>query len=1791
MSVRDKKISSLKKERSVLRTSFSKAIKNIDELLGSESEGKGAEQLYSQFELVKCKINKISEKDSEIYELLLEDEGVGESELLDEQEKTDHYQVTFFKYQRLLDKGISEGTIGHNELDNASVHSTHHKYKLPKLKLQEFDGQLKNWLPFWGQFEKIHMDPELGDVDKLSYLTMYMMKGTPARELVDSYPATGNMYNQVVEALKARFGREDLLTEVYIRELLKLVLANTASHDKLPIVILYDRLQSHLRNLESLGVSADRCAPILMPLVSSSLPQDLLQMWERCSVTQLHATQPSAGCKEYLDSLMNFLKAEVEGVQKLELAKSGFGVVSSANKVESNNRRKDKHVKSPEKVPTATGLVNSTPKGESCIFCSQGHYSGDCQKDMTLSQRQDIIRNKQVCYACLKFGHRVSRCRTKSRLKCEKCGSRHLTILCPRDSKSDIVTRTFVNTKSSNVLLQTLVVKIRGKDGKQDKLARLMIDTGSQQSYVLEQTMNSLSYTPITKQSMRHALFGGSITDAMDHNLFKIVISNLDNTFACDFDVFGQSKICSTIPSIPSGPWIDELKQHNIELTDLQHPSTTVDILVGADIAGKFYTGKRVELPSGLVAMETCMGWTLSGKMPTRYGSIDSSVATLVTSLLIKDANISDLWSLDVLGIQDPMDKSKADLAEAARKHFLDTVQVNSDNRFEVHLPWIEGHPPLASNLLLSQKRLEGTVKKLRRDQYYADYKRVLDTWEMDKIIERVPQEELDNPGYYMPHHHVVKPGSTTPVRPVFDASAKDNGVSLNDCLEKGPNLIETIPTSLAKFRINKIGISGDIAKAFLQISVSPQDRDCLRFLWQDENGRVITYRHCRVVFGVSSSPFLLESCLKLHLELTLTDCREGKSSWPIHLVELLKDSFYVDNCLVSTDSQAEAEQFIQVASSIMKEKGFDLRGWELTGDKDDKPTNVLGLLWDKSSDTLAINIDRLTSMHIEKITKKVMLSAAHRIFDPIGVICAFALIPKLLIQKTWETGLAWNDEVDENTKTKFVQWMAEVPDIAEIRVPRWISEPNVESRESWSLHVFSDASKLAYAAAVFLRVEHSKTKVSLHLLAARARVAPSSKSKSTLTIPRLELLAASIATRLCQTVVKDYKLQDVRTTFWTDATTVLAWIRRNEPWNVFVMNRITEIRNLSQEHEWRHVPGEMNPADLPSRGCTMKKLVQCRWWEGPEWLKGSPEQWPHHEEIEDEDEVCREKKKTVVSSVTLSQPMDVDWHKYFSKYNKLVRMVGWMKRFKTNCEFKKVHGHLPTPQDLTVEELCTAETQVLKWVQEESCKEEDPRFSSLVTFLDEDGLIRVKTKISNRQDLEDSCCPVVLPRHPVVLKLVMFHHLNNCHAGTQILMSILRQKYWILGGRRVIRSVLNSCITCKRYTARKLEVAATPLPGNRVRNAKIFEVTGIDFAGPLYVKSDHKTTKKVWICLFTCAVYRAVKLELVSSLSTDSFIQAFRRFCSRQGRPQVVYSDNGTNFVGFHSVSEKLDWDDIAKHASAKKIEWRFNPPSSPWWGGWWERLIGILKSLLRRVLGHLSVDYEEMSTLLCECESVINSRPLTYMSDNAEDLAVLTPAMFLHELQETGVPEYEMDASDLRAHYKLRRELKKQLRERFRSEYLGQLKLTAKKKREHIIKVGDVVLIGDDNVKRLDWPMGRVINLCPGADGHVRVVKLRTSSGVLTRPIQRIYPLEFHCSSDDMTPNLHEEKTKVSDLDTVPKSDLQEVEVHSPVESEDVVPPIVTPPVLPSVTPTPNVDQPSRRGRLIKKPVRLDL
>ncbi|KAF2890893.1 hypothetical protein ILUMI_15280, partial [Ignelater luminosus] len=277
------------------------------------------------------------------------------------------------------------------------------------------------------------------------------------------------------------------------------------------------------------------------------------------------------------------------------------------------------------------------------------------------------------------------------------------------------------------------------------------------------------------------------------------------------------------------------------------------------------------------------------------------------------------------------------------------------------------------------------------------------------------------------------------------------------------------------------------------------------------------------------------------------------------------------------------------------------------------------------------------------------------------------------------------------------------------------------------------------------------------------------------------------------------------------------------------------------------------------------------------------------------------------------------------------------------------------------------------------------------------------------------------------------------------------------------------------------------PLPLDRVRDATVFEIVGIDFAGPLYLKSG----EKAWVCLFTCAIYRAVHLELTTSMSTSSFIQVLRRFVARRGRPKTIYTDNGTNFCGAKNAFAKLNWTKVQDYASVRRITWYFNPPTASWWGGFWERLIEVLKRLLRKILGRASLNYEELVTLLCECEDIINARPITYQSSDPGDPTALTPSMFLRDREYAGMPECDtVDRAALCCRVRYRQKLCDDLRRRFRTEYLGQLRLYNEKRSDREIVAGEIVLVGKD--------------------GKTRLVRVAIGKGQVLRPIQRLYLLE---------------------------------------------------------------------------------
>ncbi|GFT03686.1 integrase catalytic domain-containing protein [Trichonephila clavipes] len=299
--------------------------------------------------------------------------------------------------------------------------------------------------------------------------------------------------------------------------------------------------------------------------------------------------------------------------------------------------------------------------------------------------------------------------------------------------------------------------------------------------------------------------------------------------------------------------------------------------------------------------------------------------------------------------------------------------------------------------------------------------------------------------------------------------------------------------------------------------------------------------------------------------------------------------------------------------------------------------------------------------------------------------------------------------------------------------------------------------------------------------------------------------------------------------------------------------------------------------------------MLSSRWWEGPSWLKQNSEYWPDGEISCEPQEVNVERKKTKNANVDLANDAPPLLICNVSDYDKMIRVFAWILRFVNNCrkDYNKCKEH-----ELSVAEIENSEKQLIRLTQTYYLP--DVESLKFVTFIDNDNILRVKSKITERNDESSFLYPILLPDKCEFTKLLIRSiHKKNYHAGIQIMQSLIRERFWIIRARKTIKSILNECFICACFKVKSLSSGPSPLPPDRVNDCAIFEVVGIDLAGPLFLK----TGEKVWITLFTCAVYRALHLELVNALSSDAFLLALRRFIARRGRPRIIYCDNGTNF------------------------------------------------------------------------------------------------------------------------------------------------------------------------------------------------------------------------------------------------------------------------------------------------------
>ena len=418
-------------------------------------------------------------------------------------------------------------------------------------------------------------------------------------------------------------------------------------------------------------------------------------------------------------------------------------------------------------------------------------------------------------------------------------------------------------------------------------------------------------------------------------------------------------------------------------------------------------------------------------------------------------------------------------------------------------------------------------------------------------------------------------------------------------------------------------------------------------------------------------------------------------------------------------------------------------------------------------------------------------------------------------------------------------------------------------------------------------------------------------------------------------------------------------------------------------------------------------------------------------------------------------------------------------------------------------------------------------RLAKLCPQLDTDGTLRVGGRLRNIAVPMAMKHPPILPgTHPVTKVIVEWTHRKKGHVGPDHVLSLLRELYWILGARTAVRQVINACFFCKVRRAQQQFPFMANLPVCRAAIGEPpFSHCGVDLFGPVQVKQGRKRLKR-WVVLFTCMTVRCIHLDVVDSCETDSFISTLRRFTNRRGCPHSMYSDNGTNFKGASTELKefvdklKSDEDKIKEAVSVQHIKWTFNPPAAPHMGGAWERLVRSSKEIMYGLVKDQVLTDPQLYTLLTEVEMIINSRPLTHLSDDVDDYEPLTPNHILlgyHRNWSSITDTSELDLTS-RKKWKQVQSLQAMFWSRWVKEFLPLLNKRHKSlgKRANL-KEGQLVLIHQDDKKRRKWPLARITKTMPGRDGVVRVVEVKTKDGTYTRPATKIYLLEDDLNDTD--------------------------------------------------------------------------
>ena len=1159
-----------------------------------------------------------------------------------------------------------------------------------------------------------------------------------------------------------------------------------------------------------------------------------------------------------------------------------------------------------------------------------------------------------------------------------------------------------------------------------------------------------------------------------------------------------------------------------------------------------------------LILEQTIFGITLSGEIPQSLRANTQVVQALNTVPCIDKNACSDIhcelgYEREVLEDEIKFLWDKSDLGIfshevhdddlIAVKRLEDSLKHLESGHFEIGLPFNAKLQLLETNKQLAMAR---TYKQLAEMAVREVYRKLTikakEELESNDYIERVTSEMIPvGKVHYLPWRGIMKTESdTTKLRLVMDASAKKSAsqVSLNQCLYQGPNMILNLAQCLIRFMLDRYRCVADIEKAFLRILIAQEDRDVLRFFWPedpcDPNSYLLEYRWKAVLFGSIASPFILATVLKR----LVTDSNASE-----YAKDALLQGIYVDNLFHSDKYEQNLVTFFGEARGILQQGNFNLREWgsnskELRNRaslenvliKKDK-VSALGLWWDQVKDTLTFKANFKWNL---KHTKRSVLSFTNAVFDPLNWICPLHLQNRLFIRNLWALKYKWDQSFGENQE--LVERWAHLRHNCFSAVSI-VMNLDIEIRSNTEIHLFSDASTQAYGAVLYVVTPISAEcpPGEVRLIKARGKIVPVDKNPTEDTIPRWELCSIVIASNLL-VFVKDAvpQLKGKRSYIWNDNKPALAWCSQTEIKDTYIHNRVKLIRQRCPDTIIKYVPTHENPADILTREITAEGLKNSQlWWKAPKWIT-QPTQWPVTEQVYNLHPLVLPQHNNI-PVLDINNPLRLDLpslHVFADhRFARSTRALAWILRWRNKWRrTNKYHG-----EQITSQEMEESKIEAIKIMQKSAFSQEletlrtkgivkNGKCAKLRLFLDKVGVIRCYQRVQYTILKEDHKAPVLVDTQSSwTSSYIKNIHVSNGCAQYHYTLNAIRQEIHGFRLPDLVKKVIGRCHICIRFRAHPYRYPVQPvLPLERVIKDNPFTYTGVDYIGYFQVLSGN-TTIKVWVCLFTCMVSRAIYMVLLDNMKSTTFLTALKELSTRRSQPKLIISDNATCFTHGAKILEYISTQkSVKKQLATLGIEWKHTPAKAAWHGAIYERLVGIIKRELHIMCGNGIFTKEDFRIHLLEVERVVNSRPLC----RTQSEEVITPNHILNglgsirgsilstKIAEDTLEQILESRKELPKFYEQVKKRKELFWEKLQQQYLESIRFTADRVANKFIatpQVGDICIVYEDSEPRFKWKIAQIKSNVMSKDGQVRSCVIQTENVTTTRPVNHLYKLEI--------------------------------------------------------------------------------